>query len=352
MIKKKRKSIVFVSSGLGNSILLVPLLKRLKKENNIVTIILNSNFVSKDFLVFNKFPFDNIIELNNTSTFRFLIRKIFHFDCAYLDFSSSSVKNLLIARIVSKQVIAMRNSNPFVPGINFVKAESNIHSAILNGRLVNKYYKDQNLLLEDILLKPEDSKHPIFYQFRDKNVIPVAIQISSANLKVKYKNWPTDSWIEFLKEILKSYPNFNLILLGDKNESLIGNKISNICTDSIINLVGKTNLKEVSQIINSSRFYIGLDSGLMHLAVAFNKPTFTIWGGSSYKLYGYNQFNDVKHLDMYLDVDCSPCNAWIGANTSRVKNPIDCPDNKCIINIKPKWLFESFNKFVIQNKLY
>lgn len=352
MIKKNKKSIVFVSSGLGNAIILIPLLKKLRSDNNNISILLNSNFVSKDFLVFNNFPFDNIIELNDISTFNFLSKTLFLFDYAYLDFSSSSLKNLLLARIISKQVIAMRKSNPFIPGFKFIKAELNIHSAIMNVKLVDKYANKQKLLLEDILLKPEDHNHPIFNQFSDKKIIPVALQISSANLKVKYKNWPTDYWIEFIRVILKSYPDFKLILVGDKNESFIGEKISNIYTDSIINMVGKTNLKEVSQIINLSRFYIGLDSGLMHLAVAYNKPTFTIWGGSSYKLFGYNQFYDVKHLDVYSDVDCSPCNAWIGANTSRVKNPIDCPDNKCIRNIKPKWLLELFNKFVIQNKLY
>ena len=85
--------------------------------------------------------------------------------------------------------------------------------------------------------------------------------------------------------------------------------------------------------VHQSQFYIGLDSGLMHIAVALNKPTFTVWGASNPILYGYEWIDPKKHKIVSLNLKCAPCSAWINPNTSRVTNPLECPDFKCIRDI-------------------
>jgi ADP-heptose:LPS heptosyltransferase len=99
------------------------------------------------------------------------------------------------------------------------------------------------------------------------------------------------------------------------------------------------------QVLYSSKLYLGLDSGLMHLAVAYGKPTFSIFGASSYELFGYEKFNSLVHKVEINSLNCYPCNGYSRRNKLRVKNPKDCPDNICLINKKPDEVADSFIRF-------
>ena len=71
MLESKNKIAVFISSGIGNAILVVPLLKLLKKDsNNYIIILLSSSFVDQKFLESNNFPFDEIIDLKKTKIWK------------------------------------------------------------------------------------------------------------------------------------------------------------------------------------------------------------------------------------------------------------------------------------------
>ena len=127
-------------------------------------------------------------------------------------------------------------------------------------------------------------------------------------------------------------PSSTLVLLGDNTELHLNAKINNANYPNVISFIGKTTLNDTMEIIYQSQYYIGLDSGLMHIAVALNKPTFTIWGASNPTQYGYEWLN-AKHKIVSLNLACAPCSSWLNANTSRVKNPALCPDFKCIKDV-------------------
>ena len=99
------------------------------------------------------------------------------------------------------------------------------------------------------------------------------------------------------------------------------------------------------EIIYHSKFYIGLDSGLMHIAVALNRPTFTLWGASDPSLYGYNWLSE-KHKVVSLNLHCSPCSAWINPNTTRVDDPLKCPDFICIRDLSVEKVKTEFGHFI------
>ena len=99
------------------------------------------------------------------------------------------------------------------------------------------------------------------------------------------------------------------------------------------------------EIIYHSTLYIGLDSGLMHIAVAFSKPTFTIWGASNPVLYGYAWAGKQHHI-VSLNLNCAPCSAWINPNTSRVTDPLRCPDFKCIKEIPVTMVKTELDDFI------
>jgi ADP-heptose:LPS heptosyltransferase len=173
----------------------------------------------------------------------------------------------------------------------------------------------------------------------------IVIQASSANNKAPYKNWDIEKWLELFKYLQIKSPSSTLVLLGDNTELHLNEKINSSNHPNVLSLIGKTTLNDAMEIIYQSQFYIGLDSGLMHIAVALNKPTFTIWGASNPTLYGY-EWLGANHKVVSLNLACAPCSSWLNANTSRVKNPALCPDFKCIKDLSVEMVNKELDKFI------
>ena len=71
-----------------------------------------------------------------------------------------------------------------------------------------------------------------------------------------------------------------------------------------INLVGKTNLRQLVALLERADLIIANDSGPMHIAAALGRPLVTPYGPTSPVRTGpYRRMDSV----IRLDVACSPC---------------------------------------------
>ena len=349
MQENKKKIAVFISSGIGDTILLVPLLKKLKeKQTNHISLVLNPVFVDKDFLIFNNFPCDEIITYNNNNLWK--LSYFHYFDQAYLEYSNSSIKNLILASFISKKIYSYSKKHIPLPGIKYIKPKHNVHAAILFANMLDKNLTESNFTLDLMHLFPNATTIDKFNNIKKQGYKIIAAQISSGNNETEYKNWPVKYWIELLNKILNNYPEFYIILLGDKNEISKGKEISDkVNNDRLFSYIGDTTLREASNLLYRSDVYLGLDSAFMHLAVAYNKPTFTILGASSEQFIGYHKFDNKNHFVIYKNLSCRPCHTLVNANTSKVTNPSHCLDLECLYGLHPVQVFEKFQKFVKLN---
>ena len=342
----KKKAAVIFSSGIGNAIMMVPLLKMIKKADFHICIFQASEFLDIEFLTCNDFPHDEIIDLNE-NMFSLIAFKYFQkFDFAYLDYSSSSVQNIIFSRIISREVIAYREKRFPLPNLKYRLEKQDLHSAIMNMQLFDPDLIREDFDLEMMHLKYQESNKPdTIKKIEASGKIPVFVQPSSSNMTAKYKNWPVSYWKELLIRIHAKYPDLVFILSGDENETEIGASLDQAEYESV-NLTGKTSLAEACALLFYSKIYIGLDSGFMHLAAAYNIPSFSIFGASSFFLFGYQQFNPDFHRTIVNSINCWPCLGYKNKNISRVKNPADCPDQKCITELKPSVVFANFNGYL------
>jgi len=104
------------------------------------------------------------------------------------------------------------------------------------------------------------------------------------------KTWPLARVTEFV-EVATAEGGARVVLLGDggagefvaamrKNSSLSWSQ--DLGTDSqVVDLAGRTDLKQVVQVLKAAAAFIGNDSGLMHLAGALGRPTVGIFGSSN-----------------------------------------------------------------------
>lgn len=335
-----KKALVFFSAGVGDAILLVPLVNELKKQDYLVTGLFTSPFGCESIFE-NTSLFDDIkIKKNKILFILFSILNFRKYDVVLLNHFSFSKASLTLAAFLGKDVYT--NYKEFTsaqssPAIHFVDPKPNTHDALQNVLLINKTATITDLNF-NLKYKPKKSNFNL-----PKNYI--VIQASSANNKAPYKNWDFENWLALFKHLQSKSPDTMLVLLGDNTELYLNEKINYTNHPNVISFIGKTTLNDTVEIIHQSRFYIGLDSGLMHIALALDKPTFTIWGASNPILYGYEWLGS-KHKIVSLNLHCAPCSSWLNANTSRVANPNQCPDFKCIREISVEKVIEELNIFI------
>lgn len=331
---------MFFSAGVGDAILLVPLVNELKKQGYLVTGLFTSPFGCESIFE-NTQLFDDIkIKKNKLSFVLFSILNFRKYDATFLNHFSFSKSNLTLAAFLGKDVYT--NYKEFTsaqssPAIHFIEPIPNTHDALQNVFLIN-----QTANLSDLNFNLSYTSQKTSFNL-PKNYI--VIQASSANNKAPYKNWDIEKWLELFKYLQIKSPSSTLVILGDNTELHLNEKINSSNHPNVLSLIGKTTLNDAMEIIYQSQFYIGLDSGLMHIAVALNKPTFTIWGASNPTLYGY-EWLGANHKVVSLNLACAPCSSWLNANTSRVSNPALCPDFKCIKGISVEMVTEELDKFI------
>ena len=73
----------------------------------------------------------------------------------------------------------------------------------------------------------------------------------------------------------------------------------------IVNLCGKTSLKESFGVLSHAGVFFGYDAGPLHMAVASGCKTVSIWGPSLFDKWA-PQFSD-RHSFVRKDLACQPC---------------------------------------------
>ncbi|MBI3519859.1 MAG: glycosyltransferase family 9 protein [Bacteroidetes bacterium] len=338
---KHKQALVFISAGVGDAILLVPLVNELKKQHYKVTGLFTSAFHCESIFKHTDLFDAIVIKKQKASLLLYTLVHLRGFDKVFMNHFSFSHSHLSVAALLGKDVYtnykdmtALQSSN----AIHFIEPRANTHDALQNVFLLNNNLSLQNLNF-DIHYKPTH-----YNTFRlSSNYI--SLQISSANNKAPYKNWAPEKWLHILDHLGDRLPDTQLVILGDDTELHFNDTINSLKHKNIISLIGQTQLSDVVEIIYHSKFYIGLDSGLMHIAAALHKPTFTIWGASNPTLYGYNWLGE-RHRVVSLDLPCAPCSSWIQPNTTRVSDPLRCPDFKCIRDISFSMVIKELDSFI------
>ena len=114
------------------------------------------------------------------------------------------------------------------------------------------------------------------------------------------KRWPINKWIELANKINNQY---QIIFIG--LDQSIEASLKSIKTD-YINLINKTSLNDILNILSNASVVIANDSGLMHLAAALDRPVVGIFGSTSPK-YTPPLTDEYKKSIIYKNLSCSPC---------------------------------------------
>ncbi len=105
------------------------------------------------------------------------------------------------------------------------------------------------------------------------------------------KIWPSDRYLDLVKNLIKEqgFKKSIFIFVGPRSEKYLVKKIFRAKLPYILDLFGKSSLIEIFNIMKHCSFFIGNDSGLMHMAALAKIRTFGLFGPSDkfkYKPWG------------------------------------------------------------------
>jgi len=151
------------------------------------------------------------------------------------------------------------------------------------------------------------------------------------------KRWPAEYFAELAGKILENTSCLPVITAG-KSEIEIARSVVSCYEDKVLNLAGKTNLKELACILKNAAVLVANDSGTMHLASLFSVPTIVPVGPTD--MTRTSALN--RNFKAIIADNCEliPC-----------RKPV-CPKNTnaCMKSISPAEVYEVFLSFLAKNK--
>jgi lipopolysaccharide heptosyltransferase II len=127
----------------------------------------------------------------------------------------------------------------------------------------------------------------------------------------RIKTWEEEKFGNLILQLNERH-GLNPVLVGGEDTREVSEKIIAIVRakdkgkrmNHIQNLVGKTNLKDLCHLLKEASLFVGVDSGVMHLASAFDIPVVGIFGPTDPSYVGpQNRRSRVVREEM----ECSPC---------------------------------------------
>jgi lipopolysaccharide heptosyltransferase II len=114
------------------------------------------------------------------------------------------------------------------------------------------------------------------------------------------KRWPVAHFADIVQPLEKQF-DLRCIVGGSSGEAQLASQIR-----GAVNLAGKTNLRQLTALIERASLVISNDSGPMHIAAALGRPLVALFGPTNPTRTGpYQREESVVRLD----IPCSPCYA-------------------------------------------
>ena len=145
------------------------------------------------------------------------------------------------------------------------------------------------------------------------------------------KEWPVEHYVALAKKLLDA--GTSVVLAGGPDDVSKGKAIAEQCDSALVlDMTGKTSLRELAALIKNCSFYISADTGPLHFAAALKKPLVAMYGPTKADRTGpYGSKNSTVLLS---PAKCAGC----------LKKK--CADWHCMHDITPEMVYEIYEKKV------
>jgi ADP-heptose:LPS heptosyltransferase len=113
---------------------------------------------------------------------------------------------------------------------------------------------------------------------------------------------PNEKIISIIKKVNKP-----VLLIGGPEDAHRGEEIAKAC-DKVVNTCGKYSILHSASLVQQATMVITHDTGMMHIAAAFNKKIYSVWGNTvpEFGMYPYLESEQSKRIEV-KGLNCRPC---------------------------------------------
>ena len=146
------------------------------------------------------------------------------------------------------------------------------------------------------------------------------------------KRWPAEHFAALIERVT-AWPNTRCVLFGSPQERGIADAVVAACQTPVIDLVGKTSLRDLPAYMGCCDVIVSNDTGPMHIAAALGKPIVTLYGPTTPAL-GFSPYGVAWEEASVVSLRCRPCHAH---------GPERCPLShwRCMRELRPERVAES-----------
>ncbi len=201
-------------------------------------------------------------------------------------------------------------------------------------------------LLDELLPEPEELPSPRLDLKKDwRQDVPddwirtPYLTIHPGSAYGPAKRWPPERFNTLLQKIVRE-TEYRITAVGVESERDIADEVLvDLPEHRVLDLVGKTSLRQCMVVLHESRCTIANDSGIMHLSAALTTPLVAVFGSSSPDLtspLGSSQ------AILYEGVPCSPC--------FEMECPLPEDRYRCLTAIEPEEVFHAMKGILSSRK--
>lgn len=336
----KNNILVLNNHGLGDVVMSFPFFENLLANDNKSNIIVlfKSNLEKELFSITilyneNKSRF----KLFTTNQIKNIFLYIFRIKKAYaLGINESKSKKLFKFLCIREYYLA----HPY----EYMKSDK--HNIINNENILHKSLLYSNLLkLSDNYILKNEYKDFFIKMKSDNNIGRYIVLTGGSGEVEKHKRWTTIGYRELIKKIIDN-TEYKIVFVGSRSEQKIVDEIllgiSDKYMENIVQLNGKTNLKELIKILREGSLVVGNDNGVLHIASACDVKILGLFGSTDYKITGPIG-NNVEIIDNRIE--CAPCYAKNG-------NILGCSDNICMKSISSEQVYIKIKEILADETTY
>jgi len=136
---------------------------------------------------------------------------------------------------------------------------------------------------------------------RDDTVI--GLQLGAAS---RYKIWPLQNFIELGRKLLSWDPGLRVILTGSKQEQDICRQAARRIEGGALSVAGEISLRQLRSLIKRMDVLVTNDTGMMHMAIALQTPTASLFCPTDHLGVGAVQ-DPGLHKIIHAKRPCDPC---------------------------------------------
>ena len=250
------KFLFITLSNIGDALMTIPVMEYIHKKHPTYKVDIVCD--SKSYDLFKYCPYLNKIYLKDKKKGFFgNLKLLLTLRKNYYEIAVDLRTDLLLYFIKSKKKFFKVN-------------DKKVHSVIKHFAALNI---EQSYPIQTNFWIPKDINNNIKKRLGENFGRVLALGIG-ANSPVKI--WPSKNYANLVNYLKKSFDL--VVLVGDDRDKKISLDFVKNTTIKTINFCGKLSIIETAALIKLSKFFIGNDSGLGHLASAVKTPSYSIFG--------------------------------------------------------------------------